>query len=53
LTIGGVRHDVQAGTGVFIPGNAEHGIVNAGTEPLKFLYAFAVNGFSEVTYIFS
>jgi mannose-6-phosphate isomerase-like protein (cupin superfamily) len=53
LTIDGVRHDVSAGTGIFIPGNAEHGISNAGSTPLKFLYAFAVDGFSEVVYVFS
>jgi mannose-6-phosphate isomerase-like protein (cupin superfamily) len=53
LTIDGVRHDVSAGTGIFIPGNAEHGIKNTGFFPLKFLYAFAVDGFSEVVYVFS
>jgi mannose-6-phosphate isomerase-like protein (cupin superfamily) len=53
LTIDGVRHDVSAGTGIFIPGNAEHGISNAGPATLKFLYAFAVDGFSEVVYVFS
>jgi mannose-6-phosphate isomerase-like protein (cupin superfamily) len=53
MTIDGERHDVSAGTGIFIPGNAEHGISNAGPETLKFLYAFAVNGFSEVVYVFS
>jgi len=53
MTIDGVHHDVSAGTGIFIPGNAEHGISNAGPDTLKFLYAFAVDGFSEVVYIFS
>src|SRR5262245_51708416 len=53
LTIDGVRHNVSAGTGIFIPGNAEHGIRNEGPATLKFLYAFAVNGFSEVVYVFS
>ena len=53
MTIDGVRHDVTVGTGIFIPGNAEHGIANAGPAPLMFLYAFAVDGFSEVQYVFS
>ena len=53
MTIDGVRHDVSTGTGIFIPGNAEHGISNAETAPLRFLYAFAVDGFSEVVYVFS
>jgi mannose-6-phosphate isomerase-like protein (cupin superfamily) len=53
MTIDGVRHEVSSGTGIFIPGNAEHGISNLGPYPLKFLYAFAVNGFSEVVYVFS
>jgi oxalate decarboxylase/phosphoglucose isomerase-like protein (cupin superfamily) len=48
-----VRHNVSAGTGIFIPGNAEHGIKNIGFFTLKFLYAFAVDGFSEVVYVFS
>jgi mannose-6-phosphate isomerase-like protein (cupin superfamily) len=53
MKIDGVRHDVSAGMGIFIPGDAEHGITNAGTDTLSFLYAFAVNGFSEVVYRFS
>ncbi len=53
MTIDGVRHKVSAGTGIFIPGNAEHGINNEGPATLKFLYAFAVDGFSEVVYVFS
>lgn len=53
MTIDGVRREVSSGTGIFIPGNAEHGISNVASTPLKFLYAFAVNGFSEVVYVFS
>ncbi len=53
MTIDGMSYDVAAGTGIFIPGNAEHGIKNEGPATLKFLYAFAVNGFSEVVYVFS
>jgi quercetin dioxygenase-like cupin family protein len=53
LTIDGVRHNVEAGTGIFIPGNAEHGIVNASSMTVKFLYAFAVDRFSDVAYTFT
>lgn len=53
VTIDGVRHDVSAETGIFIPGNAEHSIANTGTAQLKILYAFAVDRFSEVAYVFS
>lgn len=53
MTIDGVYYEVTSGTGIFIPGNAEHGIRNIGPYPLKFLYAFAVDGFSEVVYVFS
>ena len=54
MTIDGADHHVTAGAGIFIPSNAEHGIKNVETAaPLKFLYAFAVDGFSEVVYIFS
>lgn len=52
-TIDGIHYDVRAGTGIFIPGNAEHSIANAGTAQLKMLYAFAVDRFSEVAYVFS
>lgn len=53
VTIDGARYEVSAGTGIFIPGNAEHSIANSGTGPLKMLYAFAVNRFSEVSYVFT
>jgi mannose-6-phosphate isomerase-like protein (cupin superfamily) len=53
LTIDGTKYEVSAGTGIFIPGNAEHATANSGTEPLKFLYAFAADRFSEVVYVFS
>ncbi len=53
VTLDGVEHPVAAGTAVFIPGNCEHGISNAGAAPLRFLYAFAVDSFGEVEYRFS
>jgi quercetin dioxygenase-like cupin family protein len=53
MTIDGARYDASAGTGIFIPGNAEHGIVNASQQTVKFLYAFAVDRFSDVAYKFT
>jgi mannose-6-phosphate isomerase-like protein (cupin superfamily) len=53
LTIDGNKYEVSAGSGIFIPGNAEHATANTGSEPLKFLYAFAADRFSEIVYVFS
>ena len=53
VTLDGVDHPVSAGTAVYIPGDAEHGIRNAGQTPLRFFYAFAVDSFGDVTYRFS
>jgi mannose-6-phosphate isomerase-like protein (cupin superfamily) len=44
---------VQAGSAVFIPGMAEHGLRQTGTEVLRFLYAFPVDSFDNVEYHFS
>ncbi len=52
VTIDGVEYLVSADTAVFIPGNAAHGLRNTGQTTLRFFYAFAVNSFSEVEYIF-
>ena len=53
VTLDGRERDVAAGMAVFIPGDAEHGIRNAGKTPLRFLYAFPVDSFGEVEYRFS
>lgn len=53
VTLDGIEHPVCAGTAVHIPGEAEHGIRNCGTTPLRFFYAFAVDSFDDVTYRFS
>lgn len=53
LTLEGEEYAVSAGSAVFIPGDAEHGIRNAGATPLRFLYAFPVGSFGEVEYRFS
>jgi mannose-6-phosphate isomerase-like protein (cupin superfamily) len=44
---------VQAGSAVFIPGMAEHGLRPTGTEVLRLLYAFPVDSFDSVEYQFS
>ncbi len=53
LTVAGQIHAVAAGCGIFIPGNAEHAICNTNNVPCRFLYAFAADRFSEITYVFS
>ena len=53
LTLDGVEHAVRAGTGVYIPGDSEHGIRNTGTGLLRFFYAFGVGSFEQVEYRFS
>ena len=53
VSLDGTEHKVAAGAAVFIPGDCEHGIRNDGAEPLRLLYAFAVNSFDEVEYRFS
>ncbi len=52
VSIDGMRHEVSAGTMLFIPGNAEHGIRNDSDEELQVLYAFATADFNDVVYRF-
>ena len=44
---------VRAGSAVFIPGMAEHGIRQTGAELLRFFYGFPVDSFDSVEYLFS
>ena len=53
VTLEGREIEVRTGTAVFIPGMAEHGIRQTGTEPLRFFYGFPVDSFDGVEYIFS
>jgi quercetin dioxygenase-like cupin family protein len=53
VTLEGIEHAVVAGSAVFIPGNAEHGVRNPGTTPLRFIYVFAIDSFVDVEYRFS
>ena len=43
---------VESGTSVWIPAHAEHFCHNTGTEPLKLLFIFARDKFSDVHYCF-
>lgn len=52
VTIDGQEHAVSKGSVVWIPGDAEHGIENAGEEDLVWLYAFAADGFEDIVYRF-
>ncbi|HYX95368.1 MAG TPA: cupin domain-containing protein [Geodermatophilus sp.] len=53
VVLDGGEHSVAAGSAVFIPGNAEHGIRNTGDGPLRFVYAFATDSIDDVVYRFS
>ena len=52
LTLGDATHPVRAGNAVFIPGDARHGIANAGDSDLLFVYAFPTDSFAQVEYHF-
>ncbi|KAL5002811.1 RmlC-like cupin domain-containing protein [Aspergillus recurvatus] len=53
VSIEGIEHEVSAGSVLFIPGDAEHGVVNRGGEALEWFYAFPTAGFGDVVYRFS
>ncbi|KAH6622245.1 RmlC-like cupin domain-containing protein [Boeremia exigua] len=52
ITIDGKGYAVEKGSVVWIPGDAEHGIVNEGEEELVWVYVFAVDGFEDIVYRF-
>lgn len=52
VTVNGETTAVAAGDAVLIPGDAEHVAVNTGSEPLRLLYAFATDSFTDVVYRF-
>ncbi|MGA0149190.1 MAG: cupin domain-containing protein [Ilumatobacteraceae bacterium] len=45
-------YPVASGDAVWIPPNAEHVAYNVGDEPLRLLYVFAKDKFTEITYCF-
>ena len=53
VTIDSVKHCVTPNTTIFIPGNAEHGTLNASSKPARIFYCFATDRFSDVKYLFS
>jgi quercetin dioxygenase-like cupin family protein len=52
VTIDGIAHRIAAGIALYIPGNAEHGVV-AGPNGLRFTYGFAESQFDSIEYRFS
>ncbi|MEZ5911516.1 MAG: cupin domain-containing protein [Paracoccaceae bacterium] len=52
VTIDGVAHRIATGVAVYIPGEAEHGVL-AGPAGLRFAYGFAERAFADVAYRFS
>jgi mannose-6-phosphate isomerase-like protein (cupin superfamily) len=52
LSLDGSEIPVRAGSAVFIPGMAEHGIRQTGNEILRLFYVFAVDSFDAVEYLF-
>ena len=52
VVIEGESTVVTSGDAVFIPGNVEHMSVNTGSEPLKILYFFAADSFTDIEYKF-
>ena len=53
LSLDGREIPVRAGSAVFIPGMAEHGIRQTGNETLRLFYAFPVDSFDSVEYLFT
>ncbi len=53
VSLDGREIAVKAGAAVFIPGMAEHGVRQTGSEVLRLFYAFPVNSFDSVEYLFS
>lgn len=53
VALQGVEHEVGPGSAVFVPGRAEHGVRNPGTETLRIHYVLAADDFAEVQYEFS
>ena len=53
VSLEGREFRVRAGSAVFIPGMAEHGIRQTGSETLRLVYAFPVDMFDSVEYMFS
>jgi oxalate decarboxylase/phosphoglucose isomerase-like protein (cupin superfamily) len=53
MSLEGREIPVKAGSTVFIPSMAGHGIRQAGDEVLRLFYVFPVDSFDDVEYLFS
>jgi mannose-6-phosphate isomerase-like protein (cupin superfamily) len=53
VSLDGRELPVKPGSALFIPGMAEHGIRQTGTEILRWFYVFAADSFDGVEYLFS
>ena len=52
VVVEGESTPVSTGDAVFIPGDTEHMAVNTGKEPLRLLYFFAADSFTDIVYRF-
>ncbi len=52
VMVDGDVYEISVGDAVWIPPHAEHVAYNTGNEPLRLLYVFAKDKFSEITYCF-
>lgn len=53
VTIDGTVYPVSPGSTVYIPPDAEHALVNTGSEDLRWFYVFPTSAFGDVLYRFS
>lgn len=52
VTVGDEEVAVEAGSAVFIPGDAPHSCENTGASDLRVAYVFPADSFEEVEYVF-
>ncbi|WP_088317077.1 cupin domain-containing protein [Kineosporia sp. R_H_3] len=52
VSLDGVEHTLRPGSSVYVPGDAEHGIVNDGSGLLRFFYVFPTDSFEDFDYRF-
>jgi len=52
VTVAGAETTVEAGSAVFIPGDAPHSCENTGASDLRVAYVFPADSFEEVEYVF-
>lgn len=53
LTLAGRQFELEPGTSVLIPGDAEHGVRNIGAGELRVHYVFAADAMADIVYRFS